>query len=118
MSNIVTAPALEKAPGDSGQYALVFDDVIPADVTISSVDSFSVEAASDGVSGLTISALQANDSEYEDPDPNSTATYRTGSVALYSMSGGSAGDEYRVHLYVTLSNGWTREGIQPVKIVG
>lgn len=109
--DVIEAKLLPKASGDAGVYALDFTRLLPSGVTISSISAASVDGDDND---LSVTGAEPNSSEYT--DPYTSTTYAAGIVALYTMSGGTAGKTYEVRIKAVFSNGWVKEGIQPVKV--
>lgn len=93
---------------DEAVYGLVFANILPAGVTISSLDS-----TTSTPSGLTITGGTPNSSSYTDDDGDTVAA---NTAIQATISGGTDGSTYTITFNCTLSDSSKRAGVVRMRV--
>ena len=116
MSDIRASKPFYKHTYDSVQYGFVFSSLLPAGVTIATVDATTVATeAGTSSTALTCTGGAANGSTFTDDDGNTVAI---GEAVQATVAGGTAGVRYGITVKVTASNGEKYGGIFSVIVKG
>lgn len=98
-------------PSDSEDLGFIFEDALPADVTITSVTSITVSPSTE----LAFTGEAANSATFNDRPNDQGNTVAVGKAVVAQPGGQVAGENYDVTIVVGLSNGRSKAGVWEVQ---